>query len=202
MLSTFLARFEQQKQDPRYVRGNQFPHAQKGVLQHQTHQPLVVLVLGHQLNAHGSAQALPVNHNIIIASLGASTQVLEGGLRVNHEAGLVRGSGRQAITTVFKHQHAAPDSLYEHARDGDAVADVSRVAVEHQDGDVPAHARLWGADEEGRELLAVGRRDHQLFEVADAELRGSRHFGASIVWDVRGVNQSSAKVGGDQRVFE
>jgi len=172
-----------------HVRRDQLSDAQEGVLEDQTRNVPVLLVLGNQIDGHRAAQALPVDDDLGVSRLDALADVVEPRLGIDVEARLVRRPRRQPVPAVLQHQHVAAQHLLEDLRDGDAVADVARVAVEHQHGDVPGAALVGGPDEEGIEGLAVGRRDLEVLVVLDAELARLGDVGTCVGGDVARVDE-------------
>lgn len=71
------------------------------------------------------------------------------------------------------------------------MSDVSCIAVKHQHGKVLLGTFVWRANVECGQLLAIWGRDHKLFEVCDAELRGSRDRCAGFIRDMGRINKSS-----------
>lgn len=113
------------------IPGYQLAHAQESILQHQTNQSLVILVLCRQLNADRTSQTLAKNDNVMISSFCSFPQIIIGGLRVNHDATLVCRTSRKSIAPVFQHENVAAHLLNQHARDWQSVTYVARIAVEH-----------------------------------------------------------------------
>jgi hypothetical protein len=73
--------------------------------------------------------------------------------------------------------------------DGDAVADISGVAVEHEHGQLRLDgATLGWADEEGGEGFSIGCRDAEVFKVQDAKVGRAGYFCSCAEWDVSRVD--------------
>ena len=72
------------------------------------------------------------------------------------------------------------------------MSNIPCIAMEHQHRKF-LRPRFWSSEIKCRQLLSIRGRDHKLFEVCDAELRGSGNFGTGKVWDMRGVDESSVK---------
>jgi hypothetical protein len=123
-------------------------------------------------------------------------QVVQRGLRIDHQPSLVRAAGAEPIAAVFQHKHAAPHQLGQHVRDGNAMPDVASVAMEHQHGRRDGLCRVRRPDEEGGQLLAVRRRDLKLLVIVDAIVAGLGDLCAGVAGDVRGVDEGSAEGGG------
>lgn len=70
------------------------------------------------------------------------------------------------------------------------MADVSCIAMEHQDRNILLGALVWWSDVEGGKLLAIRGRNHKLFEVGDTELRGSGNRCAGFVRDMGRIDKS------------
>jgi hypothetical protein len=71
------------------------------------------------------------------------------------------------------------------------MADITRIAMKHQDCEILAQCCRWSSDVECGKLLSIGSGYHKLFEVGKTELRGSGDIGAGEVRDVGGVDESS-----------
>jgi hypothetical protein len=52
-----------------------------------------------------------------------------------------------------------------HARNGNTVSYIPRIAMKHQNSDIALGGAIRSADVERRELLIVWGRDHQVFEI-------------------------------------
>lgn len=117
-------------------------------------------------------------------------QIVQSGLRINHQSSLVWAPRAVPVAAILEHEHATAHQLGHHLRDGDAVSDVACVAVEHQ------HRCWYGlrgvrcADEVGRQLLAIGSGDLQVLIVVDAVVARFWNLGASIAGNVRRVYES------------
>lgn len=121
--------------------------------------------------------------------------VLKAGLGIDHEAFLIGVARRQAVAAVLQHENIAAQVLGKHFGNGQSVADVASIAVEHEDGDI-AGALLVCADQEGAERLAVGGGDEQLLGIGDAKLGGAGHVGTRIGREASRVDDLAATVNG------
>jgi len=175
--------------------GNQFANAEERVLQNQARNIAPGLVLRHQPDSHGPSQALSIHNDLVIPRLGAIAQIIQRGLGVDVQARLVRGTGRDAVPPVLQHEDVAAGCRNQHAGDGQAVADVAGVAVEHEYRHLGVGAAARPADVEGGQLLAIVRRDDELLVVFEVVLAGARHIGARVGRDMRGVDEGSAQRG-------
>lgn len=116
----------------RHDAGNQLAHAKEGVLEDQAADVSAALVLGYEADAHGTAQALAVHDDAVATRLDTVTEVIEGGLGINVQAGLVGLARGDAVAAVLEHEDVAAGRGDQHAGYGQAVADVARVSVEHE----------------------------------------------------------------------
>lgn len=161
------------------IRGNEFLDGRKSVFQHDGGNVALLLVPRDKPNGYSAANALPVDNNLGASKLVSLADVVQARLRVDHEALFVGVARRQAVAAILQHEHIAAQVLFEDPGDGQSVANVARVAVEHEHRHV-ARMLLVGADEEGAERLAVGRGDEEFLKVGDAKLRRAWHVGARI----------------------
>ena len=168
---------------------DELAHAEEGVLEDEAGDVSGGLVLGDEADADGAAEALPVDDDLVVPRLGAVAEIVEGGLGVGVEAGLVGSAGRDAVAAVLEHEHVAARGGDQHAGDGQAVADVARVAVEHEDRHVGVGPVARAPDVEGRQLLAIVGRDDELLVVLEVKLAGPGDFGARVGRDGGGIDQ-------------
>lgn len=164
--------------------GDELAHAEKGVLEHEAGNVAVLLVVGDEADGHGAAEALAVDDVAMGAGLGAVAQVVDGGLGVEDQSGLARLTRGAAVAAVLEHEDVAADHVAQHARNGQPVADVARVAVEHDHGHLGVFSAARAADVEGGQLLAIVRRDDQLLKVGEAKLVWPWNVGAGISGNV------------------
>jgi hypothetical protein len=153
-----------------FIRRDQLPHTQERIFQHQTCQFRIFLVLGGQLHSHSSTQALPIYDDVMVPRLSPVAQIIIRRLSIDHEASLIRAPRAQSVPSIFQHEHVASHAPHQHARDGNSVSDIPCIAMEHQDSDITLRAAFRAADVERRQLFIVGRRDHQVFKVAEVKL--------------------------------
>ena len=150
--------------------GDQLPHAEEGVLQDQASDIPASLVLSNQLDAHRTTEALPVDDKLVSPRLDPVAQVVDGGLRIDHDATLVGLARRQAVATILKHEDVTPSIVDKHAGDGEAVANVARVPVEHEDGYVGVSPAPGAPYIKSGQLLAIIGRDDEFFIISNIEL--------------------------------
>lgn len=170
-------------------RRDQGSHRQERILQDETDNITFTLVLGDELDANGSPQALAVDDQLVTSCLGSVPQVVEGSLRIQHQALLIGFACRQAIAAVLQHKHIAANVVDDHAGNWQSVADVACIAVEHYNSTIREPPVSGTPDVEGRELFAIVCGDHQFLEVLDAKLRRSWNFSSGIGGHVRWVDQ-------------
>jgi hypothetical protein len=141
---------------------------------------------------HTSTQALAVHDNFVVPRLGTITEVIECGLSVDVEARLVRLAGRDAVTTVFEHEDVAAACGDQHARNGQTVADVASVAMEHQHRHLRIGSTARTPDVEGRQLLPIVGWNDELLVVSEIKLARAGDVGSSVGRDVGRIDQGPA----------
>lgn len=191
--SRILEWFQQAPADENLL-GNQLPNTEESVLQNQSSHVSLFLIVRNQVDCHGTAQALSIDDEFGVFSLGALAQIIQSCLRIEFQTSLIRDTGRQSIAPVLQHKDIAVKSIVNDLGDGHPMTDIAGIPVEHQNREVSGMVTFGGAQEQGMQGFTVGRRDLQVFEIRDTELARARHIGPGIDWDVAGVYQLAGKI--------
>lgn len=146
------------------------------------------------MNADCTSQALSIDYNLVVLGLVPVRQIVQSGLCIYHQSPLVGTTCAQTIAAVLQHEYAAAHQLRYHLRNRDTVSNVSGITVEHQHRRRHRLGLVRCADEEGRELLAVGCGDLEVFIVVDAVVARLGDLGTGIAGDVRWVDEGSERV--------
>jgi len=169
--------------------GYQLPHAEECILQDQATDIATVLVLGHELHTDSTAKALSIYDNFVVPRLGAIPKIVESRLSVDVKTRLVRLAGRNAIAAVLKHKDVAAHGVDEHAGNGQAVANVTCVAMEHEYRHVRIAPATGAANVKGREFLSIVGRDDEFLVISDVELVGTWEVGPRVRGHMRGIDK-------------
>jgi len=179
----------------RHNAGDQFPHAEEGIFEDETANIPTGLVFSHEPHTNSTSKALAVDNILVVPSLDPVAQVVQSRLCINVQTRFVSLARREAVTTIFDHEDIATRRRDKHAGNGEAMADVTRIAVEHQDRDVGVGATAGASNVESREFLAIVGRDDQLFKVLKIKRHWSRNLLARIGRYMGRVDEGPAKMG-------
>jgi hypothetical protein len=167
---------------------NQFTHAEESILENQAADVCASLILGNETDTDSATQTLPIHDDLVVPGLHPVAEIVERRLRVNVQARLVGLAGGDAVAAVFEHEDIATGGGDQHACNGQAMANVASVAVEHQHRHVRVRPAARAPDVEGRQFLAIVGRNDKLLVVSEVELVRAGNVGAGVCGDVGRIN--------------
>lgn len=166
---------------------NEFTNAREGVLQYESCNVALLLILCNEVDTDRSAQRLSVDNDPPAFQLIIASQKVERRLSINLQPLFIRIACRSTVTTILQHEDVATNLIGQDLCYGYAITDVACVTVKHEDSNVTRILYVCWSNVEGVEFLPVGSGYHEIFEVLDSELRGGGYVGSGIRRDISRV---------------